>query len=246
MTALRITVASSLDFGATACRELLALAGEFEAPLLGLATGNTPIPLYETLASRVTAGEVSLTRFRQPFAIDEYVVSEPAHPCANRAFFARYWESIAGAPSVLQFDTDAPDLQDEAIRLAAALADAGGLDVAVLGIGLNGHLAFNEPGTERGQSAGVVALTPRTRESAAACFGANVPTHGLTLGLAELLSARRVLLLANGAEKADIVSRALEGAVTAECPASFLQEHPACSVVLDTAAAKALTRIRAT
>ncbi|MEO6398234.1 MAG: hypothetical protein ABIP13_07170, partial [Tepidiformaceae bacterium] len=75
---MRITVTSPVDFGAAACRELLALVGDFEAPLIGLATGNTPIPLYQALASRVAAGEVSLRRFRQPVAIDEYVVREHA------------------------------------------------------------------------------------------------------------------------------------------------------------------------
>ncbi|MEP6870629.1 MAG: glucosamine-6-phosphate deaminase [Anaerolineaceae bacterium] len=238
----QITVASPETFGLAACRELLALASAFEAPLLGLATGYTPIPLYEVLREHVRLGEISLARFRPPFAIDEYVVPDAAHSCANRAFFARHWGAIPTTHPVHQFDPSAPDLLAEASRFAAQLKDAGGLDVVILGIGMNGHLAFNEPGTERGQRAMLTTLTSRTRASATACFGAAPPTHGLTLGLAEILSARRVLLLAMGEKKAEIVAQALERTVSSTCPASFLQEHPHCSVVLDTAAAARLTR----
>lgn len=242
---MRVTVVSPEAFGVAACRELLILAGGFAAPLLGLATGRTPIPLYETLDDRVRLGEISLTSFRPPFAIDEYVVAERDDPCANRAFFARHWDHIPGVSPVIQFDPGASDLDAEAASFAARLAAAGGLDVVVLGIGMNGHLAFNEPRTLRDYTAMLTELTPQTRASAAACFGDAVPTHGLTLGLAEILASRRALLLANGAAKADIVARALEGPVTADCPASFLQEHPHCSVVLDTAAAARLRRAEA-
>jgi len=238
---VRITVVSPETFGLAACRELLLLAGRFEAPLLGLATGNTPKPLYEALAERVRLGEVSLARFQPPFAIDEYVVSDADHPCANRAFFAHYWSAIPATCPAQQFDPTAVDLPTEATNVGSAVEEAGGLDVVILGIGVNGHLAFNEPGTERAQRAMLTTLTAQTRASASACFGAATPTHGLTLGLAEILAARRVLLLANGAGKAEIVVRALQGPVGSDCPASFLQEHPDCSVVLDAAAAARLS-----
>lgn len=239
----RLTVTTAETFGAAACRELLNLASEFEGPVLGLATGNTSIPLYESLAQRALSGEITLARFRPPFAIDEYAVGNPNHPCANRAFFGRYWDHISGSKLVQQFDPTAADLSAEADSFAERLAGAGGLDLAILGVGINGHLAFNEPGTPRDRQAMFTELTAQTRASAAACFGETVPTHGLTLGLAEILAARRVLLLANGALKAEVVARALEGPVSADCPASFLQEHPHCSVVLDAAAAERLVRV---
>ena len=238
---LQITVASPETFGIAACHELLALASAFETPLLGLATGHTPIPLYEVLRDRVRLGEISIARFRPPFAIDEYVGTDPENQCANRAFFARHWGAIPTTRPVHQFDPSAPDLPAEAARFAAQLKDAGGLDVVILGIGVNGHLAFNEPGTAKEQAARLAELTIQTRASAATCFGDAVPAHGLTLGLAEILAARRVLLLAMGEKKAEIVARALEGSVSSTCPASFLQEHPHCSVVLDTPAAAGLT-----
>ena len=239
---MQITVAAPETFGTAACRELLILASAFAAPLLGLATGNTPIPLYETLNHRAALGEISFERFRPPFAIDEYVVEDANHPCANRAFFARYWDPIPGVQDVQQFAPTANNLRNEASAFASRLAEAGGLDLAILGIGVNGHLAFNEPGTPQNQSAMFTELAPQTRASASQCFANQAPSHGLTLGLAEILSARRVLLLASGASKAEVVARALEGPVSSDCPASFLQLHPHCSVVLNAAAAARLTR----
>jgi glucosamine-6-phosphate deaminase len=142
---------------------------------------------------------------------------------------------------VQEFDPESADLAEEAARFAEKLAAEGGLDLAVLGIGMNGHLAFNEPGSVRHSVARLVELEPSTRESASACWGATVPTAGLTLGLHELLAARRVVLLANGPSKREIVRRALKGAVGPECPATFLREHASVTVVLDEAAAAGLS-----
>ena len=116
---------------------------------------------------------------------------------------------------------------------------AGGLDIAVLGIGVNGHLAFNEPGASRDGRAAAVPLTPATIERSRPCWADEAPRWGLTLGLGELLAARRVLLLANGAHKASILAQALCGPVSADCPASWLQEHPHAVVIADAAAARA-------
>lgn len=227
-------------FGTECCARFLALAAPFASPVVGLPTGRTPVPLFQTLSDRVQSGATSLARY-DAFAIDEYGVDNPLHPCANRAFFARYWDAITGTKPVHQFDPATPDRAAEAQRFAAELAAAGGLDVAVVGIGTNGHLAFNEPGSRPKDRARAVDLAPESRAAASTCFGDATPTWGLTLGLAELLAARRVLLLANGRAKADIVRRALEGPIGPECPASFLQRHPQLTVVLDSDAASALT-----
>lgn len=228
------------EFGEACLSAFAALLEGVPAPVVGLATGNSPIPLYEALHRAVAAGHLSASAMR-PFAIDEYVCRRE-HPCANRAFFARSWEAIPGAAPVAQFDPGVPDLDGEAQRFARALEQAGGLDLALLGIGLNGHLAFNEPGSEVASGPRLVALAPETRASAAACFGEEPPTQGLTLGLRELLGARAVLLLARGAAKAEVVARALTGPITGACPASFLQRHHRLVVVLDTAAAQRLNR----
>lgn len=233
---MNIIVARPELFGLEACRLFLMLAGAFRAPVVGLPTGKTPVPLYETLRERSRLGEISLARFVAPFAIDEYGVGDALHPCANRAFFARYWEAIPNVRPVRQFDPSAAGAAEEARRFAGELDAAGGLDLAVLGIGMNGHLAFNEPGSERTSKARVVELAAESREAAAGCFGDEAPAWGLTLGLKELLGAKRVLLLANGAAKAPIVARALDADVGPECPASFLQEHGDVTVLLDSEA----------
>ncbi len=237
-TALRVV--SQESFGPACAAAFLELVTSFAAPVVGLATGNTPGPLYASLHREAAHGRASVARLR-PFAIDEYV-ARADHPCSNREFFARHWDTIPGAPPVRQFDVTATDLGAEAVRFAALLEAAGGLDVVVLGIGLNGHLAFNEPGSLRDSPSRLVGLTETTRGSARGCWGDATPTDGLTLGLGELLGARKALLLVNGAAKAAALQRALEGPISSECPASYLQEHAALTLVADEAAAVSLGR----
>ena len=234
----RVDVVPAARFARAALDELMALAARYAHPVVGLPTGKTPVGLYEELA-RLAAGGRADVRLWRPFAIDEYVGMR-SHPCSNRAFFARYWNAIPGAAAVEQFDPEAADLEAEATAFAGRLAKAGGLDIAVLGIGMNGHVAFNEPGSLRDSTARVVTLHSESRASAAACWGDETPTRGLTLGLVELLAAPSVLLLADGAAKAGIVARALRGLISPDCPASFLQEHPGLTVVLDEAAGRSL------
>lgn len=235
---MNLRVVAPDAFGAAALVALLEAISGVPAPVLGLATGRTPVPLYAALREAVARGEARVDHVRA-FAIDEYVGAR-AHPCANRAFFARHWLAIPGAPGVKQFDPEAPSLDAEVQRFSAVLERAGGLDVALLGVGMNGHLAFNEPGSARDSTARRVALSPDSRGAARGCWGERTPAEGLTLGLRDLLGARRVLLLANGEHKASIVARALSGVVSEHCPASFVQDHAATVVVLDAGAASGL------
>lgn len=212
------------------------LAGERENPVVGLATGDTPGPMYAALS------RVGLPALRA-FAIDEYG-GPRVHPCNNRAYFERHWRLIPGAGDVEQFDPEVADRRAECERFAGALAAAGGLDLVVLGIGMNGHLGFNEPGSKPHEGARLVSLHETTRQAAARCWGDHAPRTGLTLGLSEILSARAVLLLATGERKAAVVARALEGEVGPEVPASHLQEQPRLTVVVDEAAAALLRAAR--
>ncbi|MGI8925660.1 MAG: 6-phosphogluconolactonase [Tepidiformaceae bacterium] len=236
--ALEVRVCEPGGFGDAAADALLEAASGVRAPVVGLATGNTPLALYDALARRVQQGEAAVSAWR-PFAIDEYGGAR-GHPCSNRSYFARHWDSIPGARPVLQFEPQAADPAAEAARFRAALAAAGGLDVVLLGIGRNGHFAFNEPGSARDSVTRLADLAPETRAAASACWGELTPRSGYTLGLGEILAARRVVLLADGHAKAAIVARALAGPIGPECPASFLREHPAAVVVLDVAAAAGL------
>ncbi|MBE0609121.1 MAG: glucosamine-6-phosphate deaminase [Dehalococcoidia bacterium] len=233
----RVDVVPAARFAGAALDELIALATRYAHPVVGLPTGKTPVGLYGELARLAAQGQADVRLWR-PFAIDEYC-GPRNHPCSNRSFFSLHWSAIPGAAAVEQFDPEAADLEAEAAAFAGQLAEAGGLDIAVLGIGPNGHLAFNEPGSARDSTARVVTLHPESRASGAACWGDETPTLGLTLGLVELLAAPSVLLLADGAAKAGIVARALRGPISPDCPASFLQEHPNVTVILDEAAATA-------
>jgi glucosamine-6-phosphate deaminase len=232
-----LRVVSPAEFGEAAATGLLELMGPFASPAVGLATGNTPSAMYSALrALEINGADVRPVR---PFALDEYV-GDPHHSCSNRAYFARYWESVPGAAAVEQFDADAVDLDADVLRLATSLGAAGGLDVAVLGIGTNGHLAFNEPGSAINAPARVIDLTDASRTSARACWGGATPTQGMTLGMAEIMAASRILFLANGHAKAAVVARALTGEPSADCPASWLQLHSNVVVLLDTEAARFL------
>ncbi len=175
------------------------------------------------------------------FAIDEYG-GPREHPCSNRAFFTRYWDAIPVAPEVEQFDPEAPDSDAECRRVAAALERAGGLTVSLLGIGMNGHLAFNEPGSALDSPTRRMELHEASRRSAAACWGKDAPRWGLTLGLRELLNAGTVLVTANGAGKAAIVAQAIDGPETADVPASLVRRNKNAIWVLDEAAAAKLRR----
>lgn len=207
-------------------------------PVAGLATGSTPLPFYAALRDAVNRGALSIANMRA-YALDEYA-GNPAHPCSNQSYFRREWERAPGAPPVKQFDGGAKDLATEANRYASALDEAGGLDVSLLGIGLNGHVAFNEPGSGIGSTTRVAELAWSTRESARSCWDDATPTFGLTVGMAEIAASKSLLLLASGPQKARIMARALSGPMDSSCPASLLREHPNLVVVLDASAASQL------
>lgn len=233
-----IRIVSQADFGAACLEALLSAVSGIAAPVVGLPTGNTPVELFASLRTAVDQGDADLRAWR-PFAIDEYGGPRD-HPCSNRAFFARYWDGIAGARGVEQFDPEAPDLDADCARMEAALSAAGGLDVALLGIGMNGHLAFNEPGSTPGSGTRRVALHEASRVSGSHCWGEETPAWGLTLGLRELLGARPVIVMANGAAKASVVAAAINGPETPDCPASFVRGARRAIWILDEDAASLL------
>jgi len=211
--------------------------------VLGLPAGNTPLPVYTELIRRRRAGEVSFARARA-FILDEYLGLPPDHPATFRrmtseAFFDHvdFQAGYARAPEI-----GAGDPKLEATHYEARIVAAGGLDLALLGIGSNGHIAFNEPGATFDSRSRVITLADDTRRALLPSFGAEpVPTQAITMGIGTILDARRCVLIAFGAGKADIVARAIEGPATAQVPASSLQIHPDALVVLDEAAASRLT-----
>jgi glucosamine-6-phosphate deaminase len=207
--------------------------------VLGLPTGTTPVATYEELARRAASGACPLDRARA-FAVDEFLGVRRHTPGKNATFYHAHLP--APLPHVRVPNSAAPDGDAEIAAFADELRRAGGFDLCLLGIGLNGHIAFNEPGSRRESHARVVDLAPSSREAHAGAFGGidRVPARGMTLGVADLLESRAVLVLASGAAKADIVRRAMREPPGAEVPASWLRDHPDCTWILDEAAAAGL------
>jgi glucosamine-6-phosphate deaminase len=212
--------------------------------VLGLPTGNTPVPLYRELARLHREERLSFARART-FNLDEYLDLAPGDPRSFRAWMQeQFFAHVDLAPANVHVPRAAGDGAAEAQRYAAEIDAAGGIDLQLLGIGRNGHVGFNEPGSAREARARVVELASETRADAAALFGglARVPRRAITLGIAEILAARAIRVLAFGKGKAAIVKRMLEGEVGPDCPASFLRGHAGLSILLDADAASALAR----
>lgn len=215
-------------------------------PVLGLATGSSPLGLYRELGRLVAAGSLDLTA-TTGFALDEYVGLPTEHPQSYRQVLLREVCAVTGLPPERLHTPDGSATELDALeRAAAAYEDeiraAGGVDVQVLGIGRNGHLGFNEPGSSLASRTRVKRLAEPTRRDNARFFERpeDVPTHCLTQGLGTILDARRLVLVATGTGKAAAVAAAVEGPLTASCPGSVLQWHPDAVVVVDEAAASGL------
>lgn len=215
--------------------------------VLGLATGSSPLPTYRELVRRHRDGTgPSYDRVRY-FTLDEYVGLPAGHPQTYRETILAQLTDDLGIPRERVTSPDpAPEgLPEAGARYEAALVAAGGVDLQVLGIGSDGHLAFNEPGSSLASLTRLKTLTERTRSDNARFFGSvdDVPRHVLTQGLATIGRARHLLLVAAGEGKAQAVADAVEGPVSASCPASTLQLHPHATVLLDPAAASRLARV---
>lgn len=207
--------------------------------VLGLATGETMRPFYARLAAMCRAGELSF-RDATTFNLDEFVGIPPEHPASFTAYMRETFFDHVDLPAERAHlpKGDAPDPVAEAGRYEAAIAAAGGIGLQVLGIGQNGHVAFNEPTSSLASRTRVKTLTVATRKANAARFtDGDVPLLALTMGLGTILEAKETLLLATGASKAAAVARAVEGPLGADCPATILQMHPAATVIVDEAAA---------
>jgi len=239
---MRIEVArDEFALAEQAANIIAATVREWPDAVLALPTGNTPIGTYAALRQRVADGELDLSR-ATVVAIDEFVGVTRATPGTNSCYYRDHLDLRLRALRVP--DPAAEDPEREIRSFAESVRAGGGITLCVLGVGANGHIAFNEPGSAADSRARVVELQRSTREAHAADFGSfeAVPDRAMTLGVADLLEARAILVLASGIEKADIVARALEGPMTADVPASFLQSHADVTFLLDRAASASLSR----
>lgn len=214
-------------------------------PVLGLATGTTPLATYRELISRHVESGLSFVAARV-FLLDEYVGLPRDHPAAFRQVIAREFTDHIDLPMTGLHSPDGPaaDIAGAANDYERALADVGGVDVQILGIGSDGHIGFNEPSSSLGSRTRLKTLTSKTRIDNARFFDDDidqVPHHCLTQGIATILEARHIVLLAFGESKACPLTRAVEGPITAMVPASALQLHPHVTVLVDEAAATELS-----
>lgn len=212
-------------------------------PVLGVATGSTPEPLYAELVKRREAGTFRTGRL-QAFALDEYIGLPDGHPESYRKVLERFFAEPLGLASDQLHVPDGahPDPDEAAAEYERAMLLSGGVDLQILGVGRNGHIGFNEPGSDFRSVSRVVTLTPSTRAANARFFDDpdQVPTSSISQGLSTILRARSIALIATGEEKADAVLAALCGPVDTGMPASVLQRHPRYRIFLDSAAASTL------
>jgi glucosamine-6-phosphate deaminase len=241
---VEVVILSGADeIASVAADVFVALLSRKPDAVLGLATGSSPLGVYSSLIERHRAGDVSFVGV-EAFLLDEYVGLPAEHPQRYRSVIGEVFEQYVDfAPGAVRGpDGNAADLAAACARYEAAIAAAGGVDLQLLGIGTDGHIGFNEPGSSLSSRTRVKTLTAQTRADNARFFPAasDVPRHVLTQGLGTILDARHVLLVATGSGKAAAVRAMVEGPVSAFCPASVLQLHRHATVLLDDDAASSL------
>lgn len=212
--------------------------------VLGLATGSSPLTIYDELAARCAKGQVSFKNARG-FTLDEYVGLPREHPESYRNVIDSVFVSrVDFAPgAVAGPDGQATDIPAACAAYEQAIDSAGGIDLQILGIGTDGHIGFNEPGSSLASRTRIKTLTRQTRMDNARFFDDNldaVPTHCLTQGLGTIMAARHLVLVATGGNKAEAIHHLVEGPVSAMWPATIMQHHPHATVLIDDAAARRL------
>ena len=229
--------------GILVANAMLDLARVKPEAVFGVATGSTPLHVYRALANRARPGTLDHVSC---FALDEYVGLPHGHPESYREVIDR---EVTLSLGLRRNQVHVPDPDPEGLPHAGsdydrAIREAGGVDLQILGIGTNGHIGFNEPGSSLASRTRVKTLAHSTREDNARFFGSvdDVPLHCITQGIGTILEARHLVLLAFGAAKASAVRAAVEGPITSSAPGSAIQLHPRVTVIVDDAAATDLDR----
>lgn len=239
-----VILEDAAQIGAVGADAVEALLTRKPTAVLGLATGSSPLSIYDELASRHQAGRISFRRARG-FTLDEYVGLPADHPERYRTVIDKVFvDRVDFSPgAVAGPDGLADDVPAACASYEEMIDAAGGVDLQILGIGTDGHIGFNEPGSSLASRTRIKTLTRQTRIDNARFFGDNldlVPTHCLTQGLATIMAARHVVLVAMGRAKAEAVHHLVEGPVSAMWPATILQHHRHVTVLLDGSAARRL------
>lgn len=239
---MKIIIDSEERIAQLAAERYVQLLNDKPAAVLGYATGSTPLGLYGELIRLNQAGKFSYAQATS-FNLDEYAGLDGSHDQSYRYFMNHNLFDHVDIRKDHTFVPSGLDLSSEtAAAYDKAIESAGGIDLQLLGIGNNGHIGFNEPGTPFGSITHLVELTASTREANARFFKSidEVPTHAVTMGISTVMRSRSVILMAIGPKKAPIMKATLQGPVTEEVPASVLQLHPDVEFYLDYEAAKLL------
>lgn len=231
------------DIAAHVSAHLMDLIRQQPHAVLGLATGSTMEPIYAAFIAQVQQQGVDIRQIRS-FNLDEYMGLPPSHPQSYHYYMQQHLFQALGldAAQVRLPNGVAPDSVAECRQYSADIAAAGGLDFQLLGIGTNGHIGFNEPGTPFDSLTHVVHLTQKTRTDNGRLFDnpSQVPTHAITMGIQDILNAKQVILVATGAHKAQTMRQLFLSAPTPDMPASALKNHGNARIYVDAAAAALL------
>lgn len=227
---------NSKEIGAVVAGEIAALLRKKPDAVLGLPTGSSPVDTYDALVGCYQAGTVSF-RDARTFNMDEYIGLAGDHPQSFRYFMEEHlFQHVDIKPeNIVFFNGMAGDIHEECFRYDRLLADSGGIDFQLAGIGNNGHLAFNEPGPAFSKTSHIALLTADTRNANKRFFNSldEVPTHAFTQGMEQICAAKKIVMVATGASKADAVYRMIYGDISPWLPASLLQTAPDVSVYVD-------------
>jgi glucosamine-6-phosphate isomerase len=212
--------------------------------ILGLATGGTPVGIYKHIVNDFKRGMFSFKNVTS-FNLDEYIGLPASHPESYHSYMHHHLFSHIDIPLSQAHlpNGNAADPLAETVRYDELIENSGQFDLQLLGLGHNGHIGFNEPAHALIRGTHVVDLAEETRQANARFFGSidEVPKQAITIGIGTILKAKMILLVVKGADKAEIVQRALQGPITTDCPASLLQTHPHLVVLLDRSAAEKLS-----
>lgn len=243
---MRVVILPNADEVSTRAADLICqtLADKPDA-VLGLATGGTPLGTYQELIRRNNANTVDFAS-ATTFNLDEYIGLPKEHPQSYRSFMHQNLFSLVNLdPNRCHLpDGESSDLLQACVHYEELIRQSGGIDLQLLGIGSDGHIAFNEPGSSLASRTRVKALTEQTRSDNARFFNSpdEVPKLALTMGIGTILESRKIVLIATGEGKASAVRSFIEGPLSAQVPASALQLHPSVTVLVDEPAANWLVR----
>ena len=239
---MKIIIDTKENCAKLAAQEYKKLLNDKPDCILGLATGSTPEDLYKELIALVNAGEISFKQVKS-YNLDEYVGLTGEHPQSYRYFMD---DKLFNHVDIDKNNTHVPngiDIDDEkAAQYDKEIEAAGGIDLQLLGVGNNGHIAFNEPGSALDSVTHVVKLTQSTLEANKRFFDSieDVPTHAVCMGIKTIMNARKIILMAYGKSKASAMAAAIKGKIDLNVPASILQLHPDCTIYMDEEAASEL------